>query len=98
MDDQNIIDFLYDKKVEDRLFLLEDAELIGLSEKVTIADNEISKFIEKRVHPRSKNKLRHLIREYSNAVFVHAARENQLYYKYGVSDGVKFITSSLSVK
>ena len=98
MENQNIINYLYDKKVEDNLFLLEDSELNRLDHKVTIADKEISKFIEKRVHPRSRKKFRHLLREYSNAVFVHAARENELYYKYGVSDGVKFITSSLSTK
>ena len=98
MSEKNIIDFLFDKKDEDQLFLLEDTELKRLDNKVTMVDNEISKFIEKRVHPKSRKKLRQLLRDYSNAIFVHVARENELYYKYGVSDGVKFITSSLSVK
>lgn len=98
MEDENIINFLFDKKVEDQLFLLEDAELNKLQNKVTLADNEISKFIEKRIHPKSRKKFRKLLKDYSNAVFVHTARENQLYYDYGVSDGVKFIISSLSIK
>lgn len=98
MGDKNIIDFLFDKKDEDQLFLLEDTELKKLDNKITMVNNEISKFIEKRVHPKSRKKLRRLLRDYSNAIFVHVARENELYYKYGVSDGVKFITSSLSVK
>ena len=98
MEQENIIDFLFDKKVEDNLFLLEDADLKRLDNKVTFADNEISKFIEKRVHPKIRKKLRKLLREYSNAVFIRIARENELYYQHGISDGVKFIVSSLSVK
>lgn len=95
---ENIIDYLYDKKIEDKKFSLEDAELDQLQHQVTIADKAISKFIDKRVHPKSRYKLRKLLIEYSNAIFVSIARENQLYYKYGFVDGVKTIIDSFSAK
>ena len=98
MENNDIIDFFFDKKIEDNLFLLEDAELERLENKKTIAEKEISKFIDKRVHPKSRKKLRKLLLKYNDAVFVSIARENQLYYKSGVSDGVKFITTALSSK
>lgn len=95
---ENIIDYLYDKKVEDKNFSLEDVELDRLQNEVTTVDKAISKFINKRVHPKSRDRLRKLLIEYSNAIFVSIARENQLYYKYGYADGVKTIIDSLSAK
>ena len=61
MEQNNIITYLYDKKVEDNLFTLEDVELTRLKEKVTIVDKEISNFIAKRVHPQSRKKLQRLL-------------------------------------
>jgi hypothetical protein len=98
MENKNIIDFLFDKKEEDNLFSLDDIELDTLKNKVEIVENEILKFIDKRVHPKSRKKLRRLLLNYNNAIFISAAKENELYYKYGVSDGAKFITSALSIK
>lgn len=98
MEQNNIVTFLYDKKVKGDLFTLEDAELTKLQEKVTIVDKEISDFIAKRVHPKSRKKLRRLLLEYNNAIFLTTAKENELYYKYGTGDGVKFIIDSLSIK
>ncbi len=98
MEQNNIITYLYDKKVEDNLFTLEDVELTRLKEKVTIVDKEISNFIAKRVHPKSRKKLQRLLLEYSNAIFITTAKENELYYKSGTGDGIKFIIDSLSSK
>lgn len=95
---ENIIDYLYDKKTEDKKFTLEDSELDQLQHEVTIADKAISKFITKRVHPKSRNKLRKLLAEYSNTVFASISKENQLYYKQGYADGIKTIIDSLSAK
>lgn len=95
MENPNLIDYLYDKKVEDMLFTLKDKEFGKLQKKITIADKEINKFIENRVHPKSRKLLRTLFVNYSNAVFISTARENQLYYRYGVEDGTKFLIASL---
>lgn len=95
---ENIIDYIYDKKIEDNKFTLEDSELNQLRHEVSIVNKAISKFIDKRVHPKSRNKLRKLLIKYSNAMFVSVARENQLYYKYGYADGIKTIIDSCSTK
>ena len=93
--DDNIIDYLYEKKEEDMLFTSKDKEYEELQNKITIADNEINTFIEKKVHPKSRKLLRKLFINYGNAVFVSASRENQLYYRYGVEDGIKILIASL---
>lgn len=51
---ENIIDYIYDKKIEDNKFTLEDSELNQLQHEVTIVDKAISKFIDKRVHPKAE--------------------------------------------
>ena len=48
MENPNLIDYLYDKKVEDMLFTLKDKEFDELQKKITTADKEINKFIEQR--------------------------------------------------
>lgn len=95
---ENIIDYLYDKKIEDKKFNLEDAELDQLQHQVTIVDKAISKFIKKRVHPKSRDKLQNLLLEYSTTAFASISKQNQLYYKQGYADGIKTIIDSLSAK
>lgn len=98
MENQDIINFLFNKKVEDNIFLIEDNELHRLDNNAIIANKEILEFIDKRVHPKSRKKLKKLLINYDNAKYLSIARENELYYKYGISDGIKFILAALSTK
>ncbi len=95
---ENIIEYLYDKKTEDKKFILEDSELNQLQNEITMADKAISKFIDRRVHPKSRDKLRKLLLEYNSAVFASISRQNQLYYRHGYADGIKTIIDSFSTK
>lgn len=98
MENQDIISFLFDKKVEDNIFQMEDNELHRLDDNSIIANKDILEFIDKRVHPKSRKKLKRLLINYDNAKYLSVARENEMYYKYGVSDGIKFILAALSTK
>lgn len=98
MEDNSIIAYLYDRKLEDNLFTLSDPQLKRLQQKIRIVDKEISNFITNRVHPKSRRRLQKLLFDYSNAVFLNASKENELYYKSGARDGVKFIIDSLTAK
>lgn len=98
MEYKDIIDFLFNKKEDEELFCLEDEELKSLDHKVDIADKELYKFIDSKVHPKLRKKLKHLLLEYSNAMCVYLRQENALFYKNGVSDGIKLIMVGLSLK
>ena len=63
-----------------------------------IADKELSKFIDSKLHPKLRKKLKHLLLEYSNAMCVYLMQENALFYRNGVSDGIKLIMVGLSLK
>ena len=63
MADKNMISYLYYKKLEDELFKFEDSTLSELEDNITKSNNKLFNFINKRVHPRSKNKLKHLIND-----------------------------------
>lgn len=94
---RDLIDDLYLKKIINEEFILDDVELEKLQERVDISEKELTDFFEKRIHPKSKKILRKLFVNYSNAVFLNNERENQLYYRYGIKDGVKFIIDALSI-
>lgn len=94
---RDLIDDLYLKKIINEEFTLDDVELEKLQERVDISEKELNDFFEKRIHPKSKKILRKLFVNYSNAVFLNNERENQLYYRYGIKDGVKFIIDALSI-
>lgn len=85
------------EELNERTKILE-SELKRLQENVILLNKEISNFIKKRVHPKSRKKLQKLLLDYSNAIFLNTAKENELYYRYGAEDGVKFIIDSLNAK
>lgn len=98
MENDDIIDLLFEKKGDEDLFVLEDKELNKLNNKVEMSNKEMLKFIDARVHPKSRDKLKELITEYSNANYDYLHRENQLFYRNGISDGIELILISLSQK
>lgn len=98
MDYKDIIDYLFDKKNEEELLDLDDAELKVLNHTIIKVNDEITKFIDRKVHPKSRKKLKKLIFKYSNSIFSYLHKENELIYKNGVADGVKFIITVLSTK
>ena len=97
MADKNMISYLYYKKLEDELFKFEDSTLSELEDNIT-KSNKLFNFINKRVHPRSKNKLKHLINDYINNIFARIQKENEMYYVTGFEDGIRFVIDIFSVK
>ena len=98
MADKNMISYLYYKKLEDELFKFEDSTLSELEDNITKSNNKLFNFINKRVHPRSKNKLKHLINDYINNIFARIRKENEMYYVTGFEDGIRFVIDIFSVK
>lgn len=59
---------------------------------------ELHNFINKRVHPRSRNTLTNLIERYVDAYCAYSDCEVKLYYKAGFSDAMNIILTSLRKK
>ena len=95
---KDIIEFLFNKKEEEGLFYLEDTEMEKLKKETITISHEIFELINKKVHPKCRKKLLNLLNKYDDAETLQVSKENELFYKNGVADGVKFILTALSIR
>lgn len=93
---KDIVDFLYNKKEDEELFNLEDAEREEIKKKSSKMYEKIISFIDSRVHPKSRKELENLLLEYDNAECEYLRKEMKLLYKNGFCDGIKLIVYGLS--
>ena len=94
----DILDILYDKKEDDDLLELKDVNLQELELELSKLEDKIDNFIDTRIHPKSREKLKDLLSKYNHILYLYHYRENQLIYKNGISDGMDIIISSFSLK
>lgn len=94
-DDFDIIDVMYEKKAEDGLFSLNDTVLSELDDKIDKCANDIKKFIDKRVHPKTRFQLKKFLDRKENTLYEYSIREKKLLYKDGVRDGMQLILFAL---
>ena len=92
---KDILNFLYSKKEEDKLFIFNTPELKEIDNEITIADEKITKFINSKIHPKCRNKLKNLISEYTDLIYDYDDEQNELFYREGFADGMKMILISL---
>ena len=93
---ENIISFLYNKTRQDCL-LEEESKLLEKERKKTMAlDKNISKYIDEKVHPHSKQRLKELINDYTVSIMGSVCIEKELAYKNGFSDAMKMVLVSLT--
>lgn len=98
MEDKNIINFLFNKKEDDDLFDLDDAELKKLNDKAEELGKAIDNFIDISVYPKFKDKFKKLIFQYNMSLGASLHRENEIFYENGFSDCLKFIFTALLIK
>lgn len=98
MEYKDIIDFLFNKKEDEGLFYLEDTQREKLSKETIAISDEIIDFINKKVHPKCRKKLLNLLSKYDDAETSQVSKEYELFYKNGVSDGIKLILYGISMK
>lgn len=91
----NIISYLYNKKDNEGLIKSDSKALEEQNKKTHKLEKEIMKFINKRVHPKSRTKLKKLIREYAFELSGCICIEKELAYKNGYSDSMKMVLLSL---
>lgn len=93
----DVLDNLFDKKEDDDLFNLEDREIKRLDEELGKINEKLDKFITEEIPPQSRDSAREHLREYSNLLFSYLHRENQLFYKNGVADGIQILLIALTM-
>ena len=70
-------------------------ELEMLIKKRKKDSEELFNFIDKKVHPKIRGKLKTLIEKYNGDFSGMTCCENKLYYKTGFSDGIKMLLTVL---
>lgn len=95
---KDLIEFLFIQKESEGLFELKNDEMKNLEKKMDITDSNITKFIDERIHPRSRKQLKKLIMDYTLTLGEYFRCENEILYRSGFSDGAKIILTVLSSK
>lgn len=88
MKQQNVLDLLFENRSQERLTEPDDEETKNLGNKISKTEECIDKFINKRIHPKSRKKLRNLIENYIILLETNNYETNRILYKKGVSDGL----------
>lgn len=91
-----ITDYIFEKKTEKDIFYIKDKELKKIERKISKANNKLFKFINQRVHPRSRKRLKQLIEKNYSLMDEQFYRQCKLCYSNGFTDGIKLILSNLS--
>lgn len=73
------------------MFDFEDEALKSLDKQISDSNEKLDCFIEKRVHPKTQEKLQEKIIDHISLLYSYIDRENELYYKNGVADGIKLM-------
>lgn len=72
--------------------------LSKLALNIAKVENDINTYIEKRVHPRSKQRLNELIESLKEKSTNFSHKEKEQIYKMGFSDAINVILSAVSTK
>lgn len=94
----DLIELLFDKLEDEDIFNLKDDLLEELNDQIEIDNNQLNIFIDRRVHPKSRFILKNLIEKAEDSLVKYNSRENQLYYKNGIKDGINLMLNLLYFK
>lgn len=92
----DVLDNLFDKKEDDDLFNLDDEELVRLDKALEEMKDKLDKFIYEEISPDNREKTKKYFKEYSSLLFKYMRKENQLFYKNGIADGIKILLFALT--
>lgn len=90
----DIISILFEKKTDSDMFDFKSDKLTYLENEKEEIERKLSDFIERRVHPNSKELLKTLIENYISITLDSFIYENKLYYRQGFLDGLSINMTS----
>ena len=86
----DFFDLVFDKMEDENAFDIKDAELNILRRESSQMSDKLYKFINKRVHPKSRRELISFI-ERNGIIYDYYTRENKIYYKSGFLQGMYIV-------
>lgn len=96
--DETIYNLLFDSKMTEGLFSMNDDELLLQKEKFKDSEEKLEEYINSNFDLTTKEKLKSLIEEkednYNDCVY----SENRLFYKNGIKDGISMILNAITKK
>lgn len=96
--EEDVLEMIFEKRGDDDNFKMEDEKLLEHRNRMTITYEQLNTYIKEKVHPNVKEKLQKLLLARNNAISDYYYRENQLFYKNGVADGMNIILSIINLK
>ncbi len=90
---EDFFELVFEKMEDSDAFDMKDRELDRLRKENSKISEKLYKFIDQRVHPKSRKKLIDIIEERNSRTSDYYIRENQLYYKNGFLQGMYVIIS-----
>jgi glutamate synthase domain-containing protein 3 len=96
MSKTNFYNFLFEEKMNEGLFSMQDEELKEQEKKAKKSQKALMEYIEKFIDEDKKKQVLELLEErdaeYNDVFYL----QGRLYYKYGIKDGISIIISSIS--
>ena len=68
-----------------------------MDKKLGEMNDKMDKFISEEIPPQTRDSAREHLIEYSNLLFTYLHRENQLFYKNGIADGIQILLFALTM-
>ena len=87
----DFFDLVFDKMEDENAFDIKDAELNRLRRESSRMSDKLYKFINKRVHPKSRRELISFIERKKGIIYDYYTRENKIYYKSGFLQGMYIV-------
>ena len=96
--EDNIINYLYNKKDTDGLIQFNNDTLEKQRIKIQHIEENLSNLINKKIHPKCRKQLKRLLDEYAFELLGCSCTEKEIAYQEGFSDAVEMIFLSLHPK
>lgn len=96
--EEDVLEMIFEKRGDDDSFKIQDEKLKQLKRKVGITNKIMFYFISRKVDSNCRMELKKLIDKRNKCMSDYHYRENQLFYKNGVADGMNIILSIINLK
>lgn len=95
---EDFFDIVFEKMEDIDAFDMKDVKLTEYKKETSKASENLNQFIEQRIHPNTKKRLMELLKKRDETFSDYYVRESQLYYKNGVSTGIRIMIETLPMK
>lgn len=95
--EDDFFDLIFEKMADSNNLDMDDEKLKTFRNKNSISSDNLQKYINTQIHPKRRKKLTSLIQQNKQTNLDCSFRENQLYYKNGLLNGIYIVISMLKL-